>query len=53
MGENAAGCGDIYYLRRKQGHIWMLTLYGTNAQADIPGHLLKQMKEAIDDGKDD
>ena len=33
--------------------IWMLTLYGKNVQENIPAHLLKQMKQAIDNGKDD
>ena len=47
------GLRIIYYLRRKQGQFWMLTLYGKNAQENIPAHLLKQMKKAIDDGKDD
>lgn len=47
------GLRVIYYLRRKQGQIWMLTLYGKNARANIPAHLLKQMKKAIDDGEND
>ncbi len=47
------GLRVIYYLRRKPGQIWMLTLYGKNVQENIPAHLLRQMKEAIDDGKDD
>jgi len=47
------GLRVIYYLRRQQGQIWMLTVYGKNATENIPAHLLKKMKEAIDDGKDD
>jgi hypothetical protein len=47
------GLRVIYYLRRKQGQIWMLTLYGKSARENIPAHLLRQMKEAIDNGKDD
>ncbi len=47
------GLKVIYYLRRKPGQIWMLTLYGKNVQENIPAHLLRQMQEAIDDGKDD
>lgn len=47
------GLRVIYYLRRKQGRIWMLTLYGKNMRENIPAYLLKQMKEAIDDGEDD
>ena len=47
------GLRVIYYLRRKQEQIWMLTLYGKSAQENIPAHVLRQMKEAIDDGEDD
>ena len=47
------GLRIIYYLRGMQGQIWMLTLYGKNVQENIPAHLLKQMKEAIDDDKND
>lgn len=47
------GLRVIYYLRTRQGQIWLLTLYGKNVQENIPAHLLKQMKEAIDDGEDD
>jgi len=31
----------------------MLTLYSKNVTADIPGHVLKEMREAIEDAKDD
>lgn len=31
----------------------MLTLYGKNVRETIPGHLLRQMKESIDNAKDD
>jgi hypothetical protein len=37
------------YLRSARGEIWMLTLYGKNVRESIPPHLLKQMKEAIED----
>lgn len=56
---SAAGRGKrgglrvIYWLRRKQDQIWMLTVYGKSARENIPAHLLRKMKEAIDDGKDD
>jgi hypothetical protein len=36
---------------------WMFastgTIYGKSARENIPAHLLRKMKEAIDDGKDD
>jgi len=31
----------------------MLTIYGKSVRENIPVHLLKQMKEAIEDAKDD
>ena len=43
------GLRVIYYLQSARGEIWMLTLYGKNVRENIPAHLLKQMKEAIDD----
>lgn len=43
------GLRVIHYLRRRQGEIWMLTVYGKNVRENIPAHLLRQMKEAISD----
>jgi len=43
------GLRVIYYLRISRTEIWMLTLYGKNVRESIPGHVLKQMKEDIDD----
>ena len=47
------GLRVIYYLRLAHGHIWMLTIYGKNVSETIPAHVLKSMKEAIDDAKND
>jgi hypothetical protein len=47
------GLRVIYYLRLGRGQIWMLTLYGKNVRENIPAHILKSLKEAIDDAKDD
>ena len=47
------GLRIIYYLRLARGHIWMLTLYGKNVREDIPAHVLKTLKEAIENAKDD
>ena len=41
----------IYYLRKTRTEIWMLTIYGKNVLENIPAHLLKRMKEEIDDEK--
>ena len=42
------GIRVIYYLRSRQGEIWMLTLYAKNEAESIPGHILKKIKEEID-----
>jgi hypothetical protein len=47
------GLRVIYYLRSANGQIWMLTVYGKNVRENFPAHLLKLMKEAIEDEKDD
>ena len=44
------GLRVIYYLRSRQGEIWMLTLYAKNEAESIPGHVLKKIKEEIDGG---
>jgi hypothetical protein len=45
------GVRVIYYLRLRQGQIWMLTLYAKNETDTIPGAVLKKIKEELD-GKD-
>ena len=42
------GIRVIYYLRSQQGQMWMLTLYAKNEEENIPGHILKKIKEEID-----
>lgn len=44
------GIRAIYYLRHRQGEIWMLTLYAKNEAESIPGHILKKIKEEINGG---
>lgn len=39
----------IYYLKRAQGVIWMLTLYPKNVTDDIPAHLLRQIRQEVED----
>lgn len=43
------GLRVIYYLRSARGQIWMLTLYGKSVRENVPAHVLRQMKEALDD----
>ena len=42
------GIRVIYFLRTRQGQIWMLTLYPKNVAENIPAHVLKQVKGEID-----
>jgi hypothetical protein len=42
------GLRIIYYLRSKQGEIWLLTLYAKNEAESISGAVLKKIKEEID-----
>jgi len=44
------GLRVIYYLHRARSEIWLITLYGKNVRENIPAHVLKRMKEAIEDG---
>lgn len=43
------GLRIIYYAKTQQGHIWMLTLYAKNVAENISAHVLRQIKEEIDD----
>jgi hypothetical protein len=40
----------IYYLKRVDGVIWMLTKYPKNVIEDIPAHVLRQIREEIENG---
>jgi len=42
------GIRVIYFLRTRQGQIWMLTLYPKNVMENIPAQVLKQIKDEID-----
>lgn len=42
------GCRVIYYPRRAEGIIWMLTIYPKNVADTIPVHVLKQICKEID-----
>ena len=51
---DAAGRGKrggyrvIYFVRRLNGEFWMLTVYPKNVRDSIPGHVLKQIREEIE-----
>lgn len=38
----------IYYVRRQDGVIWMLTMYPKNVAGNIPAHLLREIREEIE-----
>ena len=44
------GVRVIYYLRRSEGQLWMLTIYAKNEAASIPGSVLREIKEELDGG---
>lgn len=39
----------IYYLRMADGVIWLLTMYPKNLTEDIPAHVLRRIRQEIDD----
>jgi len=38
----------IYYVRRPESVIWMLTIYPKSETDSIPGHVLKKIREEIE-----
>jgi len=43
------GVRVIYYWKKADDEIWMLTLYTKNERSTIPGHVLKQIAKELDD----
>jgi hypothetical protein len=43
------GLRVIYFLRLRKDQIWMLTLYPKNAAENIPAHVLREIRNEIDD----
>lgn len=41
----------IYFARRIDGVIWMLTMYPKNLAENIPAHVLRQIRKEIEDGQ--
>ena len=46
------GLRVIYYLRDREGVIWMLTLYAKNEASSIPNTVLRQIAREIDHAQD-
>lgn len=45
----SGGIRAIYYWKKSNDEIWMLTLYSKSDRATIASHVLKQIAEAIQD----
>lgn len=41
------GVRVIYYWKRQDDEIWMLTIYAKNEASTIPGHILRKIAEEI------
>lgn len=44
----SGGYRVIYFVRSPQNVIWMLTIYPKNVTDSIPGHVLKKIREEIE-----
>lgn len=47
------GVRVIYYVKLRDGRIWLMTIYGKGMAENIPAHLLKAMKEEFVDDQID
>jgi hypothetical protein len=44
------GVRVVYFNRLFAGEIWLLVLYAKSEAESIPAHILRQIKEEIEDG---
>ena len=44
------GVRVVYFKRLSAGEIWLLLLYAKSTRADVPPHLLKQIRKEIEHG---
>jgi len=42
------GIRIMYYWKKSDNELWLLTLYSKNEKATIPGHILKKIAEEIE-----
>ena len=42
------GVRVVYYWKKPDHEIWMLTIYSKSERSTIPGHMLKRIAEAIE-----
>lgn len=43
----SSGVRVIYYFKRQQDEIWLLTIYSKNEVENIPAHILRQIAKEI------
>ena len=43
----SGGIRVIYYWKKRDDEIWLLTVYGKSEKETIPGHILKKIAEEI------
>jgi hypothetical protein len=46
----SGGVRVIYFTRLASGEIWLLLIYSKSVRDNIPGHLLKAVREEIESG---
>ena len=44
------GLRVIYYFKKQDDEIWLLTIYSKNVIENIPAHVLRQIAKEIDNG---
>ena len=50
-GGKSGGVRVIYYWKKSDSEIWMLTIYSKSERATIPGQQLKKIAEAIENDR--
>jgi mRNA-degrading endonuclease RelE of RelBE toxin-antitoxin system len=46
----SGGVRVIYYFKKQEDEIWMLTIYSKNEIENIPAHVLRQIAKEIENG---
>jgi len=46
----SGGVRVIYYFKKQDDEIWLLTIYSKNEIANIPAHILRQIAKEIENG---
>ena len=45
----SGGVRIMYYFKKSDDEIWLLTIYSKSEKAAIPGHILKKIAQEIED----